>query len=78
MEAIGFENRNPSSVKVVFTDKGELSLSFTFFGDDEIKVLKVLSLLFKTTVKAWRENRSGKGDAAKTITKECTLKEEEQ
>ena len=38
-----------------FTEKGELSLSFTFFNEDEVDVLKSVDSLFEVEVKVWEK-----------------------
>ena len=64
---IDFEERKPGSL-VPFTEKGELVISFTFFNEDEVRVLKEFNLIFKAELKIWE--KSHKEDTSKTLTKE--------
>ena len=40
LKFIDFEERKQTDLILSFTEKGELSLSFTFFNKDEVEVLK--------------------------------------
>ena len=40
LKFIDFEERKPTNIIPSFTEKGELSLSFTFFSKDEVEGLK--------------------------------------
>lgn len=65
---IDFEERKPTNIAPSFTEKGEFSLSFAFFSDDEINVLRAATnLSLELVIKIWDK---GKGeDDAKTLTK---------
>ena len=47
LEFIDFEERKPTDFIPSFTKNGELSLSFTFFDEDEMEALKGVGSLFK-------------------------------
>ena len=53
LKFIDFEERKPTNVVPLFTEKGKLSLSFTFFDEDETKVLKEIDSPFEVEVKMW-------------------------
>ena len=40
LKSIDFEERKPTDLVPSFTEKGELSFSFTFFSKDEVEGLK--------------------------------------
>ena len=46
LECIDFTERAPSSVTASFTGKGNVSLSFSFFGPEEVEILNQLSIEF--------------------------------
>ena len=71
MEPIDFEERKPRSLIPSFTEKGELSLSFTFFDEDEVEVLKEVDSPFEVEVKMWKKGHGE--DTSRTLTKELTL-----
>ena len=58
-----------------FTEKGELSLSFTFFDEDEAEVLKEVGSHFEVEVKVWAKGHGE--DTSRTLTKELTLGSDE-
>ena len=64
---IDFEERKPGSL-VPFTEKGELVISFTFFSEDEVRVLKEFNLIFKAELKIWEKDHEE--ETSKTLTKE--------
>ena len=76
LEFIGFEERKLSNLIPSFTEKGELSLSFTFFDEDEVKALKEIDLPFEVEVKVWEKGHEEEG-TSKTFTKELTLGSDE-
>ena len=57
LKHINFEERKPRSLIPSFTEKGELSLSFAFFDEDEAEVLKEVDSPFEVEmeVKVWEE-----------------------
>ena len=67
--------RKPTNLIPSFTKKGELSLSFTFFNEDEVRVLKEFNLIFKAELKIWE--KSHKEETSKTLTKELNLGSDE-
>ena len=73
LESINFEERKPRSLIPSFTEKGELSLSFAFFDEDEAEVLKEVDspCKVKVEVKVWEKGREE--DTSRTLTKELTL-----
>ena len=71
LDIIDFEERKPWSLIPSFTEKGELSLSFAFFNEDEVDALKGFGLHFEVEVKVW-EKGNGE-DTSRTLTKELTL-----
>ena len=75
LKAIDFEKRKPRSLIPSFTEKGELSLSFAFFDEDEVMVLKGIDLPFKVEVKVWAKDLEE--DTSRTLTKELTLGSDE-
>ena len=75
LKFIDFEERKPRSLIPSFTKKGEFSLSFTFFDEDEGEVLKEVDSPCKVEVKVWEKgNEEG---TSKTLTKEHTLGSDE-
>ena len=68
---IDFEERKPRSLIPSFTEKGELSLSFAFFDEDEVEVLKEVDSPFEVEVKMWKKGHGE--DTSRTLTKELTL-----
>ena len=75
LKVIDFEERKPADLVISFTDKGELSLSFTFFSEDEVDVLKDIDLPLKVEVKMW--DKGHEEDTPKTLTKVLTLGSDE-
>ena len=73
LNIICFEERKPTDLITSFTDKGELSLSFPLFSEDEAKVLKDVDSPFKVEVKVWDKGQ-GEG-TSRALTKEFTLGE---
>ena len=56
MELINFEGRKPTNLVPSFSKKGDLSLSFTFFNEDEREALKSAdSSPFEVEVKMWEK-----------------------
>ena len=71
LKFIDFEERKARSLIPSFTEKGELSLSFAFFDEDEVEVLKDVDSPFEVEVKVWEK---GYGEStSRTLTKELTL-----
>ena len=70
LEVIDFEERKPRSLIPSFTEKGELSLFFAFFDEDEAEVLKKFNSPFEVEVKMWVKGHE-KGTSRKFI-KELT------
>ena len=75
LEFIEFEERKPTFLIPSFTEKGELSLSFTFFSEDEVEALKDVGSPFEVEVNVW-EKGHGKG-TSRTLTKKLTLGSDE-
>ena len=71
LEVIDFEGRKPRSLIPSFTEKGDLSLSFAFFDEDEVEVLKEIDSPSKVEVKVW-EKGHGEG-TSRTLTGKLTL-----
>ena len=71
LKVIDFEERKARSLIPSFTKKGELSLSFAFFDEDEAEVLKEFDLHFEVEVIVWEKGHEE--DTSKTFTKELTL-----
>ena len=55
MKFIDFEERKPTNLIPSFTKKGELSVSFTFFSEAEVDVLKDVDSPFEVEVKMWEK-----------------------
>ena len=55
----------------LFTEKGDLSLSFTFFNEDEVEVLKSVGSPFEMEVKMWEKDHEE--GTSKTLAKELIL-----
>ena len=70
-----FEERKPTKVVPSFTEKGELSLSFPFFSEDEVEVLKDVDLHFDVEIKVWEKGHEA--NTSKILTKEFTLGSDE-
>ena len=75
LEFIDFEERKPTDLVSSFTEKGELSLSFTFFNEDEEEVLKDVDSPFEVDVNTWE--KGNEEDTSRTLTKEFTLGSDE-
>ena len=71
LKSIDFEERKPRSLIPSLTEKGEFSLSFTFFDEDEAEVLKEVDSELEVEVKVW-EKGNGEG-TLRILTKEHTL-----
>ena len=68
-----FEERKPENLVLTFTKKGELSLSFTFFNEDEVEFLKELKLHFEVEVNFWEKDHDE--STSKLLTEKFTLGE---
>ena len=75
LKFMDFEERKPTDLVPSFTEKGELSLSFTFFDEDEVEVLKDVDSPFEVEVKMWKKGHEEK--TSKSLTKEFTLGSDE-
>ena len=75
LKPIDFEDRKLTNVILSFTKKGELSLSFTFFNEDEEEVLKGVDSPFEVEVKIWKKGHEE--EPSKILTKEFTLGSDE-
>ena len=53
-----FKEKKLANVVPSFTEKGELSLSFTFFDEDEVEALKDVDLPFEVEVKMWERDQN--------------------
>ena len=73
LKFIDFEERKPTNLIPSFTEKGELSLSFAFFSEDEVDVLKELKPRFEVEVKVWEKGHEE--NTSRTLTKKLTLGE---
>ena len=71
LKPVGFKERKPTIFVPLFTEGGEFSLSFTFFNEDEVKVLKDVDSPFEVEVKMWKKGHEE--EVSKTFTKELTL-----
>ena len=71
LKSIDFEERKPKSLIPSFTEKGDLSLSFAFFDEDEAEVLKEVDSHFEVEVKVWEKGHEE--DTSRILTKELTL-----
>ena len=71
LKSIDFEERRPMSLIPSFTEKGEFLLSFAFFDEDEVEVLKEVGSHFEAEVKVWEKGHEE--DTSRTLTKELTL-----
>ena len=69
------KSENQQKMIPSFTEKGELSLSFTFFNEDEVDVLKSVDSLFEVEVKVWEKGHEE--GASKTLTKTLTFENNE-
>ena len=65
------EERKPRSLIPSFKEEGELSLSFAFFDEDEVEVLKEVDSPFEVEAKVWEKGHEE--DTSRTPTKELTL-----
>ena len=74
LKQVDFEERRPIDLVPLFTGKGELSLSFSFFSEDEKEVLKEVKTLFEVKVKVWEK---GQERSSNTLTKKITFESEE-
>ena len=72
LESIDFGERKPRNLIPSFTKEGELSLSFSFFDEDEAEILKEVDSSFEAEVKVWEKDHEE--DTSKTLTKELTLR----
>ena len=68
-----FEKRKPADLVPSFTEKGELSLSFTFFSEDEVEVLKGVDSSFEVEMKVWEKGHEE--NTSKVLTEKLTLGE---
>ena len=75
LKFIDFEERKPTNMVHSFTRKGELSLSFAFFSEDEVEVLKGVDSPFWMEVKMWEKGQEE--GTSKTLTNEFTLGSDE-
>ena len=75
LRCLNFEERKPTDLAPLFTEKGNLSLSFTLFNEVEMTLLKPLNPLFDVEVKTWEKGREE--DTSRTLTKEFTLGSDE-
>ena len=75
LKFIDFEERKPTNLVPSFTKNGELSLSFAFFSEDEVDVLKGVDSPFEVEVKMWEKGHEE--DTPKTLTKVLTLGSDE-
>ena len=75
LELIYFEKRKPTDLVPSFTEKGELSLSFSFFSEDEVEVLKGVDSHFEEEVKIWEKGHED--ETSKTFAKDFTLGSDE-
>ena len=71
-----FEERKPTNLIPSFTEKWELSLSFAFFNEDEVEVLKELKPRFEVEMKVWEKGHEEES-TSRTLTKEFTLGHDE-
>ena len=71
MEYICFDKRKPTELIPLFTEKGEFSLSFTFFSKAEKEVLKGLPLTFEVEVVIWKKDDDKK--LGRKLTNKYTL-----
>ena len=71
LKYFNFGERKPMEFAVSLTKKGELSLSFAFFDEDEVGVLKDVDLSLYVKVKVWGKDRGE--DTSRTFTRELTL-----
>ena len=75
LKSIAFEERKPRRLIPSFTEKGELSLSFAFFDEDEVEILKEVDSPFEVEVEVWEKGHEE--DTSRTLTKEHTLGSDE-
>ena len=71
LKSIDFGERKLRSLISSFTEKGELSLSFAFFDEDEAEVLKDVDSHFEVEVKVWAKGHEE--DTSRTLTGKLTL-----
>ena len=71
LKFIGFEEGKPTNLILSFTKNGELSLSFTFFSEDEVKVLKDVDSPFKMEAEIWEKDHEE--GTSRTLTKDFIL-----
>ena len=74
LKFIDFEEKKSTNIIPSFTEKGELSLSFTFFSEDEVEILKDLDSSFEVEVKMWEKDKE---NTLKTLTRKLTLGKDE-
>ena len=74
LKFIDFEKRKPTFSISSFTEKGELSISFSFFSEDEVEVLKEVDTPFEVEVKMWERGQNEEG-TSKTLTTKIILGE---
>ena len=67
--------RKPTNLIPSFTEKGELSLSFTFFNEDEVEIFKEVDSPFEVEVKMWE--KGNEEDTSSILTKDLTLGSDE-
>ena len=73
LKFIDFEERKSTDLVPSFTEKGELSLSFAFFSEDEVEVLKGVDSPFEVEVTLWEKDKED--GTSKTFTKKIFLGE---
>ena len=71
LKPIDFEERKPMNLVPSFTKQGELSVSFGFFDEDEVEVLKEVCFQFKVEVEVWEKGHEE--GTSRTFAKELTL-----
>ena len=67
------EERKPTDLTHSFTKKGDFSLYFTLFNEDEVEALKGADLPFEVEVKMWE--KGCEEGASRTLTERGTLPE---
>ena len=55
LTVIGFEERKPGNLAISFTKKGELSLSFAFFNENDAELLKGVEFPLRVEAKLWED-----------------------
>ena len=75
LKVIDFGERKARSLIPSFTENGDLSLSFAFFDEDEVVVLKEVDIPCKVKVEVW--GKGNEEDTSRTFTKKHTLGSDE-